>query len=76
MAGKPFIEVRNRGAVHARLTEASLTQGAQSQPLVEGLMGYVLPGATMRWPAPTAWGQTLRARVNGQTQFQDIPLTQ
>ncbi|KVV04738.1 MULTISPECIES: fimbrial biogenesis chaperone [Pseudomonas] len=76
VAGKPFIEVRNRGAVHARLTEASLTQGAQSQPLVEGLMGYVLPGATMRWPAPTAWGQTLRARVNGQTQFQDIPLTQ
>ena len=47
--GKPYVEISNIGPVHARLTDASFKHGGQSRPLVEGLMGYVLPGATMRW---------------------------
>ena len=74
--GKSYIELINRGAVHARLTEASLKSGSQSKPVVEGLFGYVLPGATMRGPAPVAQGDALQVRVNGQTQLQTVPLGQ
>lgn len=74
--GKPYVEVVNRGAVHARLTEASLKSGAQSRPVMEGLLGYVLPGATMRWPAPAVQGDALQVRVNGQAQLQTLPLGQ
>ena len=46
--GKPYVEVRNQGAVHARLTDVAIKQAGQSKPLAEGLLGYVLPGAVMR----------------------------
>ena len=74
--GKPYIELINRGAVLARLPEASLKSGSQSKPVVEGLFGYVLPGASMRWPVPAAQGDTLQVRVNGQTTLQALPLGQ
>jgi len=66
--GKPYIELRNTGPVHARLTDVVVQQGPQSKPLAEGLLGYVLPGASMRWPAPVASGNVsvLKGRVNGQ----------
>ncbi|MBK5534095.1 molecular chaperone [Pseudomonas sp. TH08] len=72
--GKPFVEVRNQGAVHARLTDVAIKQGAQSRPLAEGLLGYVLPGAVMRWPAPGALSgdSALQVRVNGAPQVQSI----
>lgn len=73
--GKPFFELRNRGAVHARLTDVAFGQGGQAQPLAPGLLGYVLPGAVMRWPAPAplAAGSTLQLRVNGAPQVQRLP---
>jgi len=72
--GRPYVEVRNQGAVHARLTDVALRQGSQSKPLVEGLLGYVLPGAVMRWPAPgpVAGEPTLQVRVNGAAQVQSV----
>ncbi|WP_445178923.1 fimbrial biogenesis chaperone [Pseudomonas sp. McL0111] len=72
--GRPFVEVRNQGAVHARLTDVAIKQGGQSKPLAEGLLGYVLPGAVMRWPAPSALAQesALQVRVNGAPQVQSI----
>ncbi|MEX3777448.1 molecular chaperone [Pseudomonas sp. MYb118] len=72
--GQPYVEVRNRGAVHARLTDVSLKQGGQSRPMVDGLLGYVLPGAIMRWPAPgpMAGEPALQVRVNGAPQLQSI----
>ena len=60
--------------MHARLTEAVLKSGGQSKTVVDGLLGYVLPGATMRWPAPVAQGDALQVRVNGQPKAQDLPL--
>ncbi|KHA72919.1 molecular chaperone [Pseudomonas chlororaphis] len=72
--GKPYVEVRNQGAVHARLTDVTIKQAGQSKPLAEGLLGYVLPGAVMRWPAPgpLAGESTLQVRVNGTAQVQSI----
>nr|WP_315446116.1 molecular chaperone [uncultured Pseudomonas sp.] len=72
--GRPYVEVRNQGAVHARLTDVAIKQGGQSKPLAEGLLGYVLPGAVMRWPAPgaAAADSALQVRVNGAPQVQSI----
>ena len=74
MAGRNYIEVRNQGAVHARLTDASFKQGGQTRPLVDGLLGYVLPGASMRWPVPDAVSadQPLQVRVNGAPQLESL----
>nr|WP_244914234.1 molecular chaperone [Pseudomonas frederiksbergensis] len=72
--GRSYVEVRNQGAVHARLTDVAFKQGGQTRPLVEGLLGYVLPGAIMRWPAPepVTADQALQVRVNGAPQVQSI----
>ncbi|MFW9081365.1 molecular chaperone [Pseudomonas sp. P2757] len=70
--GRPYVEVRNQGAVHARLTDVAFKQGGQSKPLAEGLLGYVLPGAVMRWPAPGPVAGELAGRVNGAPQVQSI----
>jgi fimbrial chaperone protein len=72
--GKPYVELRNTGPVHARLTDVVVQQGSQSKPLAEGLLGYVLPGASMRWPAPQASnsGSVLKGRVNGQASADAI----
>ncbi|MEN5302785.1 MULTISPECIES: molecular chaperone [unclassified Pseudomonas] len=66
--GKPYVEMRNTGPVHARLTDVVVLQGGQGKPLAEGLLGYVLPGASMRWPAPVVpnAGSVIKGRVNGQ----------
>lgn len=72
--GRPYVEVRNQGAVHARLTDVAVKQGGHSKPVAEGLLGYVLPGAVMRWPAPGALAgdSALQVRVNGAPQVQSI----
>lgn len=74
VAGRNYVEMRNQGAVHARLTDAALKQGGQPRPLVEGLLGYVLPGATMRWPIPDTVpaDQPLQVRINGATNVENI----
>jgi len=72
-----FVEIRNRGAKHARLTDVAFTDtmpGAAATPSAnthdfgKGLFGYVLPGATMRWPLPPAAraSGTLVAAINGK----------
>nr|WP_256584073.1 molecular chaperone [Pseudomonas sp. SDI] len=72
--GKPYVEIRNSGPVHARLTDVVLHQGSQAQPLVEGLLGYVLPGVSMRWPAPAqlSTASVLKGRINGTEAAQTI----
>lgn len=72
--GQRFVEVRNQGPVHARLTDVAVQQGGQARPLVEGLLGYVLPGATMRWPVGAGVHQAsaLQARINGAEAVQPI----
>ncbi|MCD7098973.1 molecular chaperone [Stenotrophomonas sp. MMGLT7] len=46
-----FLEVRNSGKVHARLSNVAWHDAdGRRLPMNEGLLGYVLPGSTMRWP--------------------------
>lgn len=72
--GRTFVEIRNTGPVHARLTDVVMEQGGQHKPVVEGLLGYVLPGASMRWPAPlqASAATVLKGRVNGGEAAQPI----
>lgn len=64
--GTRYLEVRNTGATHARLVDASFRQGAVTRPLEAGLLGYVLPGAAARFaiPAGVEPQGTLIASVN------------
>jgi fimbrial chaperone protein len=50
--GRRYAEIRNTGARHARLVDLRIVHGASSVTAAAGLIGYVLPGATMRWPLP------------------------
>ena len=72
--GRRFVEVRNQGPVHARLTDVAVQQAGQPRPLAEGLLGYVLPGASMRWPVAAGVPQAsaLQARINGAEAVQPI----
>lgn len=73
--GDRHIEIRNSGATHARLTNVAFSRSAVPTdgdvPLTKGLFGYVLPGATMRWPLAVETGATgeLIAAVNGAERF-------
>lgn len=62
-----LLEIRNRGRVHARITDAAIATGGERRNIAGGLLGYVLPGATMHWPLPpgTPAASKLLASVNG-----------
>lgn len=72
--GQPYVELRNTGPVHARLTDVVVQQSGQPKPLAQGLLGYVLPGASMRWPAPLppSTASVLKGRINGQEVVEAI----
>lgn len=63
-----FLEIRNTGAGHARLTDVNFSTATKRSPVAPGLLGYVLPGASMRWPLPRDVDTTgdLVATVNGK----------
>lgn len=70
--GKRWLEVRNQGHVHARLSKVTL----HGKTLNAGLLGYVLPGSQMRFPLPAATGVAsgeLRAQINDNQQPVAIP---
>lgn len=77
---KAMLEVANSGGTHAQLAKLTFTDAAgQSTELTPGLLGYVLPGAQMRWALkPLAkvfsGGGTLEIMINGQTVQQNISL--
>lgn len=65
--GQAMLEVTNRGDRHARLTEVSVDGNGRSVTVADGLLGYVLPHSTKRWPLPSAMTvESLSARINGQ----------
>jgi fimbrial chaperone protein len=72
------LTVSNSGTAHAQIREVSLVEaGAASLPIVPGLLGYVLPGATMHWtialPAgASAANASLKALVNGNATDQTL----
>lgn len=65
------LQVRNSGTTHAQLSEIKFLP-PNGAPIVAtpGLLGYVLPGMTMRWPlklqpAQLPSGTQLKATING-----------
>lgn len=74
--GVRYVLVRNDGMAHARLSAVKFRRGGQQQVVAEGLLGYVLPGAQMRWPLPAgvgADGAVLEAMVNERSEPVPIP---
>jgi fimbrial chaperone protein len=69
---REWLQVRNSGSVHARLTHVRLQHGSQTFEVANGLLGYVLSGAEMRWPlaagAPSDPDVELRALVSGRNE--------
>jgi fimbrial chaperone protein len=67
-----MLAVHNDGTRHAQLSEVSLVPPVGDAVVVSpGLLGYALPGMTMRWPlTPPAdragAGMKLKARINGK----------
>lgn len=81
-----MLEVSNTGAVRARLSAVSFVtppavpgngKPVAGTVLAAGLLGYVLPGATMHWRVPESLaipvGASLQARVNDDTEVTTIP---
>jgi len=72
------LEVANSGGTHAQLAGLVFTDAAGRQtPVHQGLLGYVLPGSTMRWPLkPSSTTFAAQGRwqvmINGSTIEQDI----
>lgn len=70
-----YLLVRNDGSAHARLSAVRFTRSGQQQVVAEGLLGYVLPGAEMRWPLPAGvngGGAALQAMVNDRSESSTI----
>jgi fimbrial chaperone protein len=69
-AGKRWLEVTNSGSSHARLTDLRVGSATRASTLKAGLVGYVLPGATMRWELPDEFpvGAHFIVAVNGVDQ--------
>lgn len=73
--GRAWLEVSNQGDGHAQLSEVNIiTASGSRRNITPGLLGYVLPGATMRWPLPASTGQEekLEAMVNGKKTVQTL----
>jgi len=72
------LTIHNAGAMHAQVSALNLSQpGAAPVELVPGLLGYVLPGATMHWtlalPAgANAANASIKALINGEPTDQTL----
>jgi len=74
------LQARNSGTFHAQLSQVSLLPpGGAPFELSAGLLGYVLPGMTMRWPLKFATDRLppdtrLRVSINGKPIDQAFPV--
>lgn len=74
------LEVANAGRMHAQLASLAFADAGGAQTAIsDGLLGYVLPGATMRWPLKAAAttfrnGGQLTARINGEALASPVAL--
>ena len=72
------VDVRNSGTMHAQISEIGLSaSGGAPVELVPGLLGYVLPGASMHWtlkvPAGTNTANaSIKALINGEPTDQTL----
>ncbi|CAB3771649.1 pilus assembly protein PapD [Burkholderia sp. MSh2] len=75
-----MLQVSNHGGSHTQLAGLAYVDATGHRTdITAGLLGYVLPGATMRWmlkpsTAVFASGGTLEAMVNGEKVTQNLSL--
>lgn len=74
-----FMDVNNQGNSHAQLSAVTYinAKGVRKE-ITPGLLGYVLPGATMRWILPltgdnSTHGSKIEVNINGEKTLQDLP---
>lgn len=71
------LEVSNSGRMHARLSSvAQIGAGGRKTLLFPGLLGYVLPGQTMRWtlpPATDSGSSAFEAVINDDNAASPLP---
>lgn len=75
--GTRALEIRNSGPRHVRLSDAAfVASGGSDSPVDTGLLGYVLPGATMTWPiaASARVSPSLRVKLNEAITPVQIPV--
>ena len=76
---RAVLEVANTGGMHAQLADLQFADSRGRRTEVHpGLLGYILPGAQMRWrvkppPATFAAGGTLDTLINGSATQQTLP---
>lgn len=76
--GETFLQARNTGSLHAQISNVVLQPpGAAPVTVSAGLLGYVLPGMTMRWMLKSAAAQvpvgtTLKVEINGKPADQTL----
>jgi len=74
--GKAVLQVANAGTLHAQLAQVRYVAPSGNRVVIhDGLLGYVLPGATMRWPlnqpsSAFAGSGTFEAMINGEQATQ------
>lgn len=74
------LQVTNTGNGHAQLANLGFVDAAgESVELHQGLLGYVLPGATMKWtlkvpPSVRTTAGKLKVMINGTVATQDVTL--
>ncbi|MDR2333338.1 MAG: molecular chaperone [Burkholderiaceae bacterium] len=72
------LEVSNAGSIHAQLADVAAV-GAEGQTMLinKGMLGYVLPGSTMRWTVPTPQisfpVKAYQAMINSDVQPINVP---
>jgi fimbrial chaperone protein len=72
--------VHNAGSTHAQLSDVTLLPPDGTPiPVTTGLLGYVLPGMTTRWPLKIAAsrlpaGTTLKVQINGKPADQTLQI--
>ncbi|MDX1549276.1 MAG: molecular chaperone [Lysobacter spongiicola] len=80
--GEPALVVTNSGNGHAQLADLYYEgPDGKRTSLLRGLVGYVLPGQTMRWalPAPASLfiaGGSFKVRINGEADEQSLAQAQ
>ncbi|MEO7067197.1 MAG: molecular chaperone [Rhodanobacter sp.] len=80
VGAQAVLEVSNTGTGHAQLATVSfVNRNGKRVEVSNGLLGYVLPGATMHWtlkqPATNfAGGGTFEVKINGASATQNITL--
>ncbi len=76
-------EVRNEGSMHAQLAElAAIHADGLTTPINTGMLGYVLPGSTMRWSIAAPKGASAsapatayQAMINSDVQRINAPVS-